>query len=286
MKGGTPAILPQRIRAGTLPWMIAATSLLMLLAAAAALALTGAARELSATTARTLLVQAVDGDRARREAAAQDAQGLLLHARGVKAVHRLDERAAERLIGPYINGMSIDDLPLPILIVFMLVAVADPAKLRAWLAHVPSIAGAPAGAGLAPLAALIATLRHLALGIAALAAGATGVVAILAARSALTAQGATISILHGLGATDTQLARLITVRIARNVAIGAVAGLIVAVAAILFVSSQAEAVGAGLMAAGLGTHGWLVLAALPAALILLATGAAHLMLLASLRRTP
>lgn len=286
MNGGTQAILPQRARAGALPWLIAATSLLMLLAAAAALALTGAARQLSATTARTLLVQAVDADRARRETAAQDAQGLLLHARGVRAVHRLDERAAQRLIGPYIDGVSISDLPLPILIDVKLDADADPARLRALLARVPSIEVAPAGAGLAPLAALIDTLRRLALGVAALAAGATGLVAILAARSALAAQGATISILHGLGATDAQLARLIIVRIARDVAIGAVAGLIVAFAAIQLVSRQAAAVGAGLMADGLGAHGWLVLAALPLALILLATGAAHLMLLTSLRRAP
>jgi len=286
MRKGTPAILPQRVRAGPLPWLIAATCLLMLLAAATTLALTGAAHALSATTARTLLVQAVDADRARRESAAQDAQGLLLHARGVTAVHRLDEREAERLIGPYIDGMSISDLPLPILIDVKLNADADPAQLRALLHGIPSVEVAPAGAGLAPLAALIATLRRLAMGVAALAAGATGLVAILSARSALAAQGATVSILHGLGATDRQVARLITVRIARDVAIGAVAGLIVAFAAILLVSRQAAAVGAGLMAGGLGAHSWLVLAALPAGLIVLATGAAHLMLLASLRRAP
>jgi len=286
MSKGTPALLPQRRRPGALPWLIAATSLLMLLAAAAALALNGAARQLSATTARTLLVQAVDADRTRRETAAEDAQGLLLRAPGVVSVHRLDDREVERLIGPYINGMAISDLPLPILIDVKLDTGADPARVRALLARIPSIEVAPAGAGLGPLAELIATLRRVALGIAALAAGATGLVALLTARAALAQQGAIITILHGLGATDRQLARLITIRIARDVAIGAATGLVVAFLAIHFIGHQASAIGAGLMAHGFGAEGWLLLALLPLGLIVLAAGATHLTLLASLRRLP
>jgi cell division transport system permease protein len=107
----------------------------------------------------------------------------------------------------------------------------------------------------------------------------------LTARAALAREAATLGILHALGATDGQISRLVTGKIARDAAIGAGVGLATALAIILMIASRLTAAGAG-VSPHLTADAWLVLLLLPLLLVGLAAGAAQAALLLTLRRTP
>jgi cell division transport system permease protein len=278
---GTSLML-QRQRPGTFALLIAATCLLMLLAAALTLALRGAARELAGAAADRVLVQVVDADPIRRDATTDEILARLDRLAGLGSAHRVLPEEVRALISPYIAGVSIDDLPLPALIEL---DRGNPAALARAFRDLPNVQVTAAGAELGPLARLIDALRGVSLGIALTAAAATALIAMLAARSALAREGATLGILHALGATDGQVSRLVTGKIARDAALGAGAGFAVGIMIILAIASRLAALGAGINA-HLTPGAWLVLALLPIALVVLATGTAQATLLLALQRTP
>jgi cell division transport system permease protein len=278
---GTSLML-QRQRPGTFALLIAATCLLMLLAAALTLALRGAARELAGAAADRVLVQVVDADPIRRDATTDEILARLDRLAGLGSAHRVLPEEVRALISPYIAGVSIDDLPLPALIEL---DRGNPAALARAFRDLPNVQVTAAGAELGPLARLIDALRGVSLGIALTAAAATALIAMLAARSALAREGATLGILHALGATDGQVSRLVTGKIARDAALGAGAGFAVGIMIILAIASRLAALGAGINA-HLTPGAWLILALLPIALVVLATGTAQATLLLALRRTP
>lgn len=282
MTASPPLLALQRRRPGTFAVLMAATCLLMLLAAALALSLRAAAREVGAAATQRLLVQIVDADRGARDAAADEAMARLAQIRTVFSARRMPEREARALIAPYIDGMTVRELPVPVLIE---VRAADGAAVTAALRAIPTVQISDAGAALGPLARLIDALRAVALGIAIAAALATGLIAMLSARAALAREGATLEILHTLGATDRQLSRLVTGKIARDAAIGAAGGLGAALLVIATIASRVAAIEAGIdmhWSAG----GWIILVLLTIALVGLATLAAQGALLAALRRAP
>lgn len=272
----------QRQRPGTFALLIAATCLLMLLAAALAMSLRTAARGIEDATAQALLVQIVDADPERRAATADEAIALLDRTPGVISSHRVPEREARALIAPYIAGMHANDLPLPAMIE---VRARDRAAVTAALRPLPVVEVTAAGAELGGLQRLIGALRGVALGIALAAAGATGLIAMLSARAALAREGATLDILHALGATDRQLSRLVTGKVARDAAIGAAAGLLAAIAIIPFIGARLAAASAAIDTR-FGAASWGILLLLAAALVGISVAAAQVALLASLRRAP
>jgi cell division transport system permease protein len=277
----TPLML-QRQRPGTFALLIAATCLLMLLAAALALALQAAARELAGAAADRVLVQAVDADPIRRDATADEILARLDRLTGLGSAHRVPPEEVQALIAPYIVGVRMDDLPLPALIEL---DRGDPVALSRMFRDLPNVQVTAAGAELGPLVQLVGALRAVSLGIAFAAAAATALIAMLAARSALAREGPTLGILHALGATDGQVSRLVTGKIARDAALGAGAGLGVGIAIILAIASRLTALGAGINA-HLTLGAWLMLMLLPVALVTLATATAQATLLLALRRAP
>jgi cell division transport system permease protein len=281
-----PSLIAHRRRPGATSWLIAAACLMMLLAAAAVLALGRAADGLERVAASRLIVQLVEPDRSRRELLAEEAMAELRARRDVTSLKRLGDEEIARLIGPYVGRAGLGDLPVPVLIDATIAPGADVAGLRRMLGQIGPVTVEPAGAGLTPLARLIATLRGIALAVTGIAGLAAGLVAILATRAALGADAATIAILHSLGATDGQVARTISSRIARDAAIGAVLGFLLAVAAIVLLARRVAALDPGLGLIGIGWGGWALLALLPLGVVVLAAGGAHAALLVRLRRTP
>ena len=272
----------QRQRPGTFAVLMAATCLLMLLAAALALALRGAAHQVSNATATRLLVQVVDANPDRRDATADEVMARLDRMHGLGPAHRVPMEQAQALIAPYMDGVQASDLPLPVLIEL---DSGDPARLARSFGDLPHVQVTAAGAELGPLVRLIDALRGVSLGIALTAAAATGLIAMLAARAALAREGATLNILHALGATDRQISYLVTGKIARDAAIGAVIGLGAALLIILSIASRIAAIGAGVSSA-LSAGAWATLLLLPVALVGLAALAAQGALLLALRRAP
>lgn len=107
---------------------------------------------------------------------------------------------------------------------------------------------------------------------------------VLAARSALNTHRATIEVMHLLGASDPQIARLFQRRLGLDALFGASLGLFAGSLAILLLGYRFTAMGSELLGSlGLGAIGWLALLALPLATALLAMLAARLTVLAALR---
>ena len=272
---------------GTLPWLVAATAFIMLLAVAAALALAIMARGLDEQARGRMIVQVIDADGARRDARTAELTKRLKAIPGIVAVVRRSDQETARLVAPYVGDVTLADLPLPALVEAELAPDADRAGIAAQLNRLPAVHADAHGGGLAPLTRLIATLRWLAVATALLGGGATALVTTLAARSALAGHGETIAILHALGATDGQVARLIGVRLLRDAGMGGAVGLAAAIAAITVIGRRLAALESGIGAKTLlGWSDWLQLVLLAVAIAGLAALTAHVALLIVLRRAP
>jgi cell division transport system permease protein len=277
-----PLLALQRQRPGTFAVLIAATCLLMMLAAALTLALRQAAQAVATASAEHMLVQVVDANPVRRDAVTDEVIARLDRAPGLISAHRVPDREALALISPYIAGVNIRDLPLPTMIELR---TRDRVATTRLLASLPTVQVTGAGAELGALSRLIRALRGIAFGVMLATAAASGLIAMLSARAALAREAGTLDILHALGATDRQLSRLVTGRIARDALIGAAAGLAIGLVVLFDIRSRVAAVGAGIDS-GLGSGAWLILVLLPLVLVGLAVLAAQAALLATLRRAP
>jgi cell division transport system permease protein len=253
----------------------------MLLAATFALALQAASSGLSQATAGRLLVQVVDADAKRREATADAVLSRLDNVPGVDSAHRVPDTQAKALIAPYIAGMNATDLPVPA----MIDVRGDRARVTQALQDIPTVVLTATGDEVAPLSRLIEALRAVAFGTALVAAAATAMIAALSARAVLSREASTLEILHALGATDGQLSRLVTGRIARDAVLGSLVGLLAALLVMAGLSSRIAALATGIEVR-LGPAAWLILLVLPALLVMLTIAAAQATLVATLRRAP
>lgn len=275
-------LLPEGRAAGPMPWVIAIMVFLTVIAAAAGLGLAGAARALGDQIAGRVTIQIVEAGAEAREAQARAA----LQAAGAfgKAV-RVPEAEIARLLEPWFGAGELG-LPVPAMID---VDLTDPAALDRLRAGVKRVApGAQVDAHarwLGPLKRLIGTLQWLAGGVVLLMAVATGACVVLAARSALNTHEGTIDVLHLLGATDVQIARLFQRRIALDALFGGGLGFLAGVLMLLLIGAQAGAIGSELVGAASLGAGWLALIAVPVAGALLATAAARLTVERALRQS-
>ena len=115
--------------------------------------------------------------------------------------------------------------------------------------------------------------------------GATAATVVLAARAALDTHRGTIEVLHLMGATDVQVARLFQRRIALDALFGGAVGLGAAALVLLVIGDRVGALGSELLgSAGLPLLSWLILVALPVGGVLLATLVARMTILRALGR--
>jgi cell division transport system permease protein len=190
-------------------------------------------------------------------------------------------RTLERWLGP--AGKEAD-LPLPAIIDIDLAPGTNPAVVgQAVEQAVPGARFVSHKTSLEPLLKALRGLTLLALGLVLLIALASAAAVVLAARGALDTHRGTIEVMHGIGATDDQVARLFVRQIAIDALLGGIAGVAAAgliIALILGGASTAT------MLAGTPPLGWndvLWLVTLPLAIALLATQVARSALLRALR---
>ena len=108
----------------------------------------------------------------------------------------------------------------------------------------------------------------------------------LAARGAHDSHRGTIDVLHLMGSTDVQIARLFQRRIGLDALMGGALGFVFALLVILLIGLRLAATGSDLLAAiALPMRDWLVLLALPVAGVLLATLTARWTVLRALGRS-
>lgn len=280
-------LLPEGRLAGPMPWVIAIMMFLTVIAAAAGLGLGSAAAGLGAGLGNRVTVQVLEPNPDRREAEAARALERLRRLPEVESVRRLPPAEMKALLEPWLGAGALDgDLPIPAMIDARLIPGARADALRgAVVAAAPSARIDDNGQWLAPLGRLISALKWLALGLVALMIGATAATVVLAARAALDTHRGTIEVLHLMGATDVQVARLFQRRIALDALFGGVVGFVAATLALLLIGRRIGALGSDLLgSAGFDGTSWLALAALPVLGVGLATLVARATILRALGR--
>jgi cell division transport system permease protein len=282
-------LLPEGRMAGPMPWVIAIIMFLTVLAAATGISLARSAKGLDADLAGRLTIQIVEANAARRDAQADAVARELGRLAAVKSFRRVPDREVAALLEPWFGAEGMDaDLPVPTLID----ATLDPAApggietLTSSIARIaPSARVEQHAQWLGPLARLLGSLTWLAWTLVVMMAGATTAIVVLAARSALNTHRATIEVMHLLGATDVQIARLFQKRIALDALFGGGLGLGLALLTMLLLNGRLAAVGSELLGSvGIGWAGWLFLLATPLLGAGLATVAARMTVMAALRR--
>lgn len=285
-------ILPHGRLAGPMPWIIAIMMFLTVLAAAAAIGLASTARALGDAVTGQFTVQFVTADQSQRDQTARRIAEWLRAQDDVADVAIVQaERIGEQLQPWLGDGLGALDIPLPALIDARL-AIDGSAARKARLAELANgVAAVADGAQvqphadyLAPLGTLVRSIGGLAMGIVALMVTATGAVVFLAARAAYATHKGTIDILHMMGATDVQVARLFQRRITRDAAFGSVTGAAAAVVALLILGQLLAALASGLMPVrSWPMWSWALLALLPLAGIGIAFATARFTVLRILR---
>lgn len=285
-------LLPQARLGGPMPWVIAIMIAITVIAAGAGLALRNLAENARGEIAGGLIVQILEGGPGERERQARLAVTLLGSREEVAEVRRVPEAELNDLLEPWLGEQvlaSEDAIPIPALIDVRLtgpVTARQLEELRSSLtAVVPSARLDAQARWLEPVFDAVFSLQWLALGLILLLAATTAAAVWLAARSALGANGETIEIIHLLGGTDGQIARIFQRSLAIDAALGGLVGFALGAAALSVLGRQFSGLGSGMVAGGaFGTGDWAALAAIPLSGVVLATLTARLTLLATLRR--
>ncbi|MFL6787199.1 MAG: cell division protein FtsX [Sphingomicrobium sp.] len=271
-------IPPSGVR-GPVPILIAIMTFVMVVVGASGLALANTASVVKSGVEHRYSIQISDG--VARAAAAMSVAKAQAGVSRVQQVPPEDlRRTLERWLGP--AGREAD-LPLPAIIDIDLTQGADAARIgQAIEQAVPGARFIAHRHSLEPLLKALRGLTLLALGLVLLIALASAAAVVLAARGALDTHRGTIEVMHGIGATDDQVARLFVRQIAIDALMGGVVGAAIAGLIIALILGGA---GTATMLAGTPPIGWddaLLLAALPIAVALLATLVARSALLRAL----
>ncbi len=260
---------------------------LTLLAAALGLGTRQSATALERQLAGRLTVQVVDGSPVARDAVAARILAVLRALPDVRRATPVPRAELMRLLEPWLGRSDADpDLPVPVMIDVDLADGAEAGRIVAAVHDISATARIDRHQRwMSPVGSFLDTLTWLALGLVALMLAATGAVVVLAARAGLETHRATIEVMHMLGATDVQVARLFQRRLALDAAIGGLAGSVAALAMLLFLATRVAALGSQLLSGiTLSFSDWALLVLLPIGFVLLATVIARVTIVAALRR--
>lgn len=286
-------IIPQARMSGPMPWVIAIMVAMTAIALAAGLALGNAVSAARAEIDGGVTVQVIEPRSEIRAAEAVRAVEAIKTMPGVAGLRLVPQEELDALIEPWL-GTGIASatgaaIPVPALIDVRLKGPATPAQLEAIGRRVMPVAPSAKidaqSNWLRPVFDAMVSLQVLSIALVALLAMALAAAVLLAARSALGANRDTIEIVHLLGGTDAQVARVFQRSIGYDAAGGGTVGLALAMVVILVLARRFSGLGAGLVDNGaLVWSDWLLLALVPILATLLAMLTARLTVLHALRR--
>jgi cell division transport system permease protein len=288
--GSGPDLMPQGRLSGPMPWVIAIMVALTVIAAAAGLALSNTARNASDALSGGATVQIVEANAAERDRQAKEAARVLQATPGVLDVQIVSQQEVERLIEPWLGVKTGEDgIPVPALVDVRMRDAVDGEMLGQLRRQVRQVAPAARvdaqSTWLKPVFGAINSLRWLALALVALLGFALAAAVLLAVRTALGTNRETIEIVHLLGGTDSQIARIFQRAIGFDAAGGGAVGLALGLLVVLFLGRRFEGLEAGLVSTGtLSWIDWVLLALVPIAGVALAIFTARLTVIRSLRK--
>jgi cell division transport system permease protein len=282
-------LLPEGRLAGPMPWVIAIMTFLTVLAAGAGLALGNAASGLGDQLAGKLTIQIVEPNPDIRDRQTRTVLAELARLGPVAATARVDDSRMRELLAPWLGEDGLDaDLPVPTLI-DVAMRSTDPRGMEEVATTVRAVAPSARvdahAQWLGPIQGLLSTLRWLSIALVALMAATMAAAVVLAARTAMVTHRPTIDIMHLMGATDVQVARLFQRRAALDALFGSLLGCICGALVLFGLGGRMANVGAALLDnGGLGWKGWLVIALLPPAAVLLSILTARMTVVRALAR--
>ncbi len=280
-------LLDESRRTRAMTWIMAIMLFLTVLAGALGLGMFAATAQLDRQLAGRLTIQIVEPNAATRDGEAAAIRAAVARIPGVVRAAEVDRQRLAELLKPWLGDTGLDpDLPMP--------AMIDVEVHGSSLAMVERTARAIAPAAridrhaqwLSPVRGFMTTMSWLAVGLMLLIATATAAVVLLAARSGLDTHRDTIDVLHMLGSTDVQIARLFQRRIAFDTLFGGLLGTAAALGLVWFLQSRMALVGSEMLSGvALQQRDWFLLLLLPLGFALLATFAARSTVLRALGRT-
>ncbi|WP_066727302.1 cell division protein FtsX [Sphingomonas pituitosa] len=275
---------------GQRSWVMAGIMAIMLfltvLAGALGLGVARSAGGIDRQLAGQLTVQLVEADASARDVRARALVAALGRVPGVTRVREADRAELAALLRPWLGDAGLDpDLPMPVLID----VTASPGAAAQVAAAARRVAPAARVDGsarwLSPVRGLLATLFWVAIALVLVIAAATAGVALLVARAGLDTHRDTIDVLHMLGSTDLQVARLLQRRIARDTLLGGALGTLAALALVALFQTRLALTGSEVLGgATLAPVDWTLLLLLPIGFALLATVATRMTVLHTLGR--
>jgi cell division transport system permease protein len=283
-------LIPEGRLSGPMPWVIAIMLFLTLLAATAALLLVDAARQGSDDLASRITIQIIEPVPAARNAQRAAVARALTNEPGIAKVTPIPDAKVRALLEPWLGSGVIDaDIPVPALVDVTFDTPPDTARLNALRAQIKPLASFARidthASWMAPYFGLMRALLWLAGGVLLLLLLATSATVVLAVRSALNTHRETLEIMHMMGGTDLQAARLFERRMALDSLLGGGIGLLVAGATYWLLSGRFAAVDPGLLgAASIPWYGWIILAFIPLAITALAMLMARWTVLSALKK--
>lgn len=283
-------LIPEGRLSGPMPWVIAIMLFLTLLVAAGGLTLAEAARQGGQDLARQVTVQIIESDPAQRAAQRAAVTRALRKLDSIAEVKPVPDAQVRALLEPWLGtGVMDADVPVPALVDMRF--ASEPTaetitQLQSTLRSVaPNIRVDSHSSWMAPFFDLMRALLWLAAAVFLLLLVATSAVVILAVRSTLNTHRETIEIMHLMGGTDVQAARLFQRRVALDALLGGIVGFIVAAVVIIAVGGRFAAVEAGLLSgAHFPYYGWAILALIPLAVMALAMLMARMTVISALKR--
>jgi cell division transport system permease protein len=290
---GEHELVPQARLSGPMPWVIAIMVALTVIACAAGLALRNAAQAASAELRGGVTVQIVEASPEKRALQAEEAVRRIGAIAGVVAVRLVPQEEIDGLIEPWLGddarAHDREAIPVPAMIDARIAGVASEARLAAIRLALRDVAPAARvdaqSTWLRPVLDAIESLQWLAVALVVLLAAALAAAVLLAVRSALGVNRETIEVVHLLGGTDAQVARVFQRTTGIDAAGGGLLGMLLAVVVILFLARRFASLGAGLVDQGaLGWIDWATLALVPLVAVALSMLTAWFTVTRTLRR--
>ena len=288
---GEAELVPQARLSGPMPWVIAIMVAMTLIAAAAGLALRNTAAAAARDLEGGITVQIVEAAPEARDRQARVVLAWLSARPGIAALRLVPQDEVDALVEPWLGESGQQkgaDIPVPALIDARFAASVTPEQVAELQREVRAIAPAARvdaqSSWLKPVFAALASLQWLAVALILLLTVALGSAVLLASRSALGANRDTIEIVHLLGGTDSQIARVFQRSIGWDATGGGAVGFLLALVVILFLGRRFASLGAGLVDGGaLDLADWGLLALVPLGAIALAVLTARFTVLRALR---
>ncbi|WP_419145054.1 cell division protein FtsX [Novosphingobium mangrovi (ex Hu et al. 2023)] len=291
--GGGAELIPQGRMSGPMPWVIAIMVALTAIALAAGLSIGNAVSAAKAEIEGGVTIQIIEPREDTRDRQTRDVAKAVQQLPGVSGLRIVPREELDSLIEPWL-GSGIAEatgsaIPVPALIDVRLATGATPQRvetIRTAARKVTQAARVDAQSSwLRPVFEAMVSLQILAIALVALLTLALAAAVLLAARSALGANRDVIEIVHLLGGTDKQVARVFQRSIGFDAAGGGAVGLALALVVIVLLARRFEGLGAGLVDNGaLVWSDWLLLALVPILATLLAMITARFTVLHALRK--